>query len=72
MFQIRRIGAIQELPTITEASRRTKERPVDKLSFNSEDGSRIRLVHQGNGQYTVTYWDAQDPDQYMYRVFGKS
>jgi len=71
MYQTRKYGAIRHFDTITEASR-TCDEDLDKLSFNTEDGSRIRLVHQGNGLFTVTYWDDHDPSQRQYRVLGNT
>lgn len=58
-FQVATRGQLSFHETMEEVSKMTQKigNPLDKISFNAPNGNRIRLVHQGEGLFTITFWN---------------
>lgn len=69
-YQVRMTsGLIKEFETAEELFDSVKETDVvdiEKVSFDGPDGTRVRLLYEGNGTFSLTLWDDKS---LMFRVF---
>lgn len=62
MFQKRlENGAIQEFASLHELVNSLKQdnSALEKISFNAENDTRIRLLYNGDGTFMLTHWDVE-------------